>query len=306
VTASSLPVWRSLLFVPVTAQRFVDGAARRGADAIILDLEDSVAASEKERARGLVPEAAEIVSRGGADVVVRINRPLRLAVRDIEAAVGPRILALALPKVDSPEHVRLLAEIIDEVEAERGMTSGTTRLIAMVETAAAFFRIAEIARAHPRLCALNLGAEDFALSAGILPDAEGLFMPKQMAVFAARAAGIMPLGFIGTVAEFHDLDGFRQTIRRSRRLGFIGASVIHPSQIPILNEEFRPSPAEVDHARRVVAAYDKALAEGVGAVTVDGKMIDVPVVERARLVIEREAAIAVRESKMREIAAAAS
>jgi citrate lyase subunit beta / citryl-CoA lyase len=302
MTESSLPVWRSLLFVPVTAKRFVDGAARRGADAVILDLEDSVAASEKERARALVPEAAEIVSRGGADVVVRINRPLRLAVRDIEAAVGPRVLALALPKTDSPEHVRLLAEIIDEVEAERGMAPGTTRLTAMVETAAAFFHIAEIARAHPRLCALNLGAEDFALSAGILPEAEGLFMPKQMAVFAARAAGIMPLGFIGTVAEFHDLDGFRQTIRRSRRLGFIGASVIHPSQIPILNEEFRASPEEIDHARRVAAAYDEALAQGVGAVTVDGKMIDVPVVERARLLIEREHAIAAREAKMTEIA----
>jgi citrate lyase subunit beta / citryl-CoA lyase len=247
----------------------------------------------------LVPEAADIVSRGGADVVVRINRPLRLAVRDIEAAVGPGVLALALPKVDGPEHVQLLAEVVDEVEAERGMAPGTTRLIAMVETAAAFFRIAEIARAHPRLCGLNLGAEDFALSAGILPEAEGLFMPKQMAVFAARAAGIMPLGFIGTVAEFHDLDGFRQTIRRSRRLGFIGASVIHPSQVPILNEEFRPSPNEVDHARRVLAAYDKALAEGVGAVTVDGKMIDVPVVERARLLVEREGAIAAREAKMR-------
>src|SRR5216110_944667 len=116
-----LPVWRSLLFVPVTQRRFVDGAAKRGADAIILDLEDSVAASEKERARGLVPEAAEIVSRGGADVVVRINRPLRLAVRDIESAVGPGVLALALPKVDGPEHVRLLAEIIDEVESERGV-----------------------------------------------------------------------------------------------------------------------------------------------------------------------------------------
>jgi citrate lyase subunit beta / citryl-CoA lyase len=297
MTASSLPVWRSLLFVPVTARRFVDGAARRGADAIILDLEDSVAASEKERARGLVPEAAEIVSRGGADVVVRINRPLRLAVRDIEAAIGPRILALALPKVDSAEHVRLLAEIVDEVEAERGVARRTTRFIAMVETAAAFFRIADIARAHPRLCALTLGAEDFAVSAGILPEAEGLVMPKQMAVFAARAAGIVPLGFVGTVAEFHDLDGFRQTIRRSRRLGFIGASVIHPSQVPILNEEFRASPEELDHARRVVATYDEALAAGVGAVTVDGKMIDVPVVERARLLLEREAAIAAREAR---------
>jgi citrate lyase subunit beta / citryl-CoA lyase len=299
VTASLLPVWRSLLFVPVTARRFVDGAARRGADAIILDLEDSVAASEKERARTLVPEAADIVSRGGADVVVRINRPLRLAVRDIEAAIGLGVLALALPKVDGPEHVQLLAEIVDEVEAERGMAPGTTRLIAMVETAAAFFRIAEIARAHPRLCALNLGAEDFATSAGILPEAEALSMPKQMAVFAARAAGIMPLGFIGSIAEFHDLDGFRQTIRRSRRFGFIGASVIHPSQVPILNEEFRPSPNEVDHARRVLTAYDKALAEGVGAVTVDGKMIDVPVVERARLLVERAEAIAAREAKMR-------
>src|SRR5436853_5681240 len=236
MTAATLPVWRSLLFVPVTQRRFVDGSARRGADAIILDIEDSVAASEKERARTLVPEAAEIVSRGGADVVVRINRPLRLAVRDVEAAVGPGVLALALPKVDSPEHVGLLAEIVDEVEAERGMAPGATRFIAMVETAAAFFRIAEIARAHPRLCALNLGAEDFALSAGILPDAEGLFMPKQMAVFAARAAGIMPLGFIGTVAEFHDLDGFRQTIRRSGRLRFNGGSVIHARPDPVRHE----------------------------------------------------------------------
>jgi citrate lyase subunit beta / citryl-CoA lyase len=153
MTVTTLPVWRSLLFVPVTAKRFVDGAARRGSDAIILDLEDSMAASEKERARGLVPEAAEIVARGGADVVVRINRPLRLAVRDIEAVVGPRVLALALPEIDSPEHVRLIAEIVDEVEAEHGIARGTTRLIAMVETAAAFFRIAEIARADPRLCA---------------------------------------------------------------------------------------------------------------------------------------------------------
>ena len=98
----------------------------------------------------------------------------------------------------------------------------------------------------------------------------------------------MPMGFVGTVAEFHDLDAFRENVRRSRRLGFVGASVIHPSQVAILNEEFRPSAEEVDHASRVVAAYDKALAEGVGAVTVDGKMIDVPVVERARLLLDRE------------------
>src|ERR1051325_10904216 len=135
----------------------------------------------------------------------------------------------------------------------------------------------------------------------MLPESEGLLMPKQTCIFAARAAGIMPLGFVGTVAEFHELDGFRETVRRSRRLGFVGASVIHPSQIQILNEEFRPSAAEVEHASRVVAAYDKALAEGVGAVTVDGKMIDVPVVERAKLLLQREAAVAAREAKQQAV-----
>ncbi len=300
---ANLPVWRSLLFVPVTQRRFVEGAARRGADGIILDLEDSVAASEKERARSLVAEAAQLVSRGGADVIVRVNRPLRMTVRDLEAVVGTGVQAIALPKAESAQHVELVAEILDELEAERGIATGTTRMLAMVETCSAFFRIAEIAKASPRLVALNLGAEDFALSAGMPPTAEGLFMPKQMCVLAARAAGIMPMGFVGTVADFGDLDGFRETVRRSRRLGFVGASVIHPSQIPILNEEFRPSAAEVEHARRVVAAYDAALAEGVGAVTVDGAMIDVPVVERARLLLEREAAIAAREARMREMAA---
>jgi citrate lyase subunit beta/citryl-CoA lyase len=299
-----LPVWRSLLFVPVTQRRFVEGAAKRGADAIILDLEDSVAASEKERARTLVPEAAEIVSRGGADVVVRLNRPMRMTVRDLEAIIGPGVHAVALPKAESAQHVELVAEIMDELEAERGIPLGTTKMLAMVETASAFFRIAEIAKASSRLVGLNLGAEDFALSAGMLPEAEGLFMPKQMCVFAARGAGIMPLGFVGTVAEFHDLDGFRETVRRSRRLGFMGASVIHPSQVAILNEEFRASAAEIDHARRVVAAYDKALAEGVGAVTVDGKMVDVPIVERAKLLLERENAIAAREAKKQALAGA--
>jgi citrate lyase subunit beta/citryl-CoA lyase len=294
-----LPVWRSMLFVPVTQRRFVEGAARRGADAIILDLEDSVAASEKERARTLVAEAAGIVSAGGADVVVRLNRPLRMTVRDLEAVIGPGVHTVALAKAESAQHVQLVAEIIDELEVERGIALGTTKMLAMVETASAFFRIAEIARAHPRLVALNLGAEDFATSAGIMPEADALTMPKQMAVFAARAAGIMPMGFIGSIAEFHDLDAFRETIRRSRRFGFVGASVIHPSQVAILNEEFRPSAREVDHANRVVAAYDTALAEGVGAVTVDGKMIDVPVVERAKLLLDRETAIAAREAKKR-------
>jgi citrate lyase subunit beta/citryl-CoA lyase len=294
---SDLPVWRSLLFVPVTVRKFVEGAPARGADAIILDLEDSVPPAEKARARALIQDAAEIVARGGADVVVRINRPLRLAISDIEAAVSSRVHALALPKVESADHLCLLAEAIDEVEAERGMAVGATKLLAMVETATAFFAMPEIARAHPRVVAMTLGAEDFALSVGMLPEAEGLFFPKQQMIIAARAAGILPLGFLGTVADFGDLAAFRATIQRSRRLGFLGAACIHPSQVAILNEEYAPPAADVAHAERVVAAYEKATSEGVGAIVVDRKMIDVPVVERAQALLARHRAIAAREAR---------
>ena len=282
-----LPAWRSMLFVPVTRDKFVASAHTRGADAIILDLEDSVAESEKSRARGLVPAAAKEVSKNGADVLVRINRPWHQAFRDIEAVVGPGVAALMCPKVESPEHLGVIAEMLDALEVERGLKTGHTRLVALVETADAYFRVREIAKATPRLDALSLGAEDFATSVGMEPIGETLQAPKQTMIIAARAAGILPLGFMGTVADFDDLDAFRATIRRSRKFGFVGASCIHPSQVPILNEEFGWSDADVDRARRMVAAYDAAKAKGLGAVTFEGKMIDVPVVERAQALIRQ-------------------
>jgi citrate lyase subunit beta / citryl-CoA lyase len=297
---AALPVWRSMLFVPVTVEKYVARAAERGADALILDLEDSVPLAEKPRGREVLQDAAATVAKNGADVVVRINRPWRLAIPDIEAAVSPLVQALMLTKVESAEHVQMLAEVVDEIESQRGMALGTTKFVALVETASGFLRLPEIARAHPRLVALSIGAEDFALSVGMLPEAEGLFFPKQQMIIAARAAGILPLGFIGTVADFRDLDAFRATIRRSRRLGFAGASCIHPAQVAILNEEYRPSPDEVAQAERAVAAYDAATSTGIGAIEIDGKMIDVPVIERAKHVLARHRAVLAREAKMRK------
>jgi len=139
--------------------------------------------------------------------------------------------------------------------------------------------------------AISLGAEDFALSVGMLPEPEGLFYPKQHTIFAARAAGIQPLGFIGSIADYRDQDAFRAIVRRSRRLGFVGASCIHPLQVSVLNEEFAPTAEEVAQAERMVAVYDAALAAGTGAVEFEGRMIDIPVVERARRVLARMAAI---------------
>lgn len=297
---AALPVWRSMLFVPVTVAKYVDRAAERGADALILDLEDSVPAAEKPRGREVLQEAAKKVARNGADVVVRINRPWRMAIQDIEAAVSPAVQALMLTKIESAEHVQMIAEVVGEIEAERGMTLGATKFVALVETASGFLRLAEIARSHPRLVALSIGAEDFALSVGMLPEAEGLFFPKQQMIIAARAAGVLPLGFIGTVADFRDLDAYRVAIRRARRLGFAGASCIHPSQVAILNEEYRPSPDEVAEAERAVAGYDAATSAGIGAIEIDGKMIDVPVIERAKNVLARHRAVLAREAKARQ------
>ena len=185
---NDLPAWRSLLFVPVTAEKFVRTGADRGADGIILDLEDAVAPSEKERARTLIADAIPQVSRKGADVLVRVNRPWRLLVRDLEAAVIPGISALMLTKVDSPEHVLAVADIVEELEGERGLPSGKIQFVVLVETAAGFFRIEAIAKSHPRVVALSLGTEDFTADVGMLPDPEGLLYPKQHTLFAARAA----------------------------------------------------------------------------------------------------------------------
>lgn len=291
-----LPAWRSLLFVPVIREAFVAKAHARGADAIILDLEDSVPETEKDRARGLVGAAAQEVGKSGADVVVRINRPWHQAFRDIEAVVGPRVMALMCPKVESPEHLRVIAEMLDSLEAQRGLSPGHTRLVALMESADAYFRVQEIAKATPRLDALSLGAEDFALSVGMEPIGEVLQGPKQTVIIAARAAGILPLGFMGTVADFADLAAFRATVRRSRKFGFAAATCVHPSQIAILNEEYGASGEEVERARRMIAAYNDAMDRGLGAVTFEGRMIDVPVVERAKALLRQAERLAARRS----------
>jgi citrate lyase subunit beta / citryl-CoA lyase len=245
---SELPVWRSLLYVPVNVEKFVDKAHTRGADCIQLDLEDSVPPAQKAQARTLVEKAAARVRRGGADVVVRINQPLALAVRDLEHSILPDVDGIACTKIDSASHVKLLDELVSDLEEKRGMKVGHTRFITMIETADAFSRIDEIPRASARVAAMNIGGEDFALDCAMQPDEDVLLHPKQRMIIAARAARVMPLGFIGTVADFSDWERFRQMVRRSRRFGFDGAGCIHPGQVTVVNEEYTPSAEEVEYA----------------------------------------------------------
>jgi citrate lyase subunit beta/citryl-CoA lyase len=275
-------LWRSLLYVPVTSERFVAKAHERGADAIVLDFEDAVAPSEKERARGLVADAAARVGQGGADVLVRVNRPWRLAVRDLEAAIGLDVDAVVLPKVDHAEHVLALAEIAASVEEERGLAVGYTRFFPRIEGPKGLLNAVGIAGAHPRVVAIGLGSSDYTISAGMEAGGAGNAMASFVVVNAARAAGIVPIGLVSSIVDFGDLDAFRRVAEESRALGLRGAPCVHPSQVPILNEVFTPTPDELARARRVVDEYERALAAGVGAITVDGEFVDVPFYEQAK------------------------
>jgi len=292
-----LPVWRSLMYVPVNVEKYVDKAHTRGADCIQLDLEDSVPASEKGAARKLVAAAAKRVRRGGADVVVRINSPRELAEPDLDSSIDESVDGIAVTKAQSPDHVRRIDEFISNLETRRGMRVGRTRLIAMIETPGAFFQMPAIAHASERLAAMNIGGEDFALETGMEPTEETLLMPKQQMIFAARAAGIMPLGFIASVAGYGDWEAFGRMVRRSRQFGFMGAGCIHPGQVPIVNREYSPSVDEVAYARRIVEENAQHEAAGRASWSLDGKMIDVPVVVRAQRLLARHAAIQAREAK---------
>ncbi|UOM33111.1 CoA ester lyase [Acuticoccus sp. I52.16.1] len=287
MTADEPPLWRSLLYVPVTSERFVAGAGRRGADAVILDLEDSIPPDRKAAARAALPGAVDALAGCGSDIVVRVNAELRHLAADIEAAVRPGVDALCLPKVRSADHVRLIAELVDALERERELPAGRISFIVLIETLDALGAAGAIAAAHARVAALSLGDEDFATDAGIAACEATLAGPKQAVVFAAHRHRRLALGTLDTIADFGDVDGYAALAARSRRFGFDGAPCIHPTQVAPLNAAFTPSADEAAEADAVLAAFAAAAREGRGAVAAGGRMIDAPAVVRARAVQDR-------------------
>lgn len=298
MTAPVHPVWRSGLFVPVNVERFLAKASSRGADAIQLDLEDSIAPGDKADARRALPAAVERIRREGrSDVLVRINQPLELAVRDLEAAVLPGVDGIMVTKAEGADHLRLLDELVSRLEEARGIPDRTIRFAVLIEAPGPLAQAHAIARATPRNIALSLGAEDYATAVGGEPTGEVLLMPKQQIVQAARAHGLMPMGTIGTVADYSDLEDYKRVVRQSASFGFVGASAIHPAQVPVLNAGFTPSPQAVAQAEKIVAMDREAAAAGRGSFALDGKMIDIPIVYRAAALLARARAIAAREQR---------
>lgn len=286
------PVWRSLQYVPAHVEKYVSSPHISDADAVILDLEDSVPADRKALARAGLAHAIATVGRTGADVLVRVNDG-DMGALDIEAAVRPGVAALVIPKVRDAARLRHLDRLVTDAEGRAGVSPGTVRFVVLIETADGFLDMLAIARATPRVIAISLGNEDFALDLGMEASDETLAMPRQQLVIVAAAASIMPLGLMGVATRFDDPDAYRALALKSRRFGFVGSSCIHPSQIAILNEAFSPGSEQLVEAGRIVAEAVEAERAGRGAFSIDGRMVDRPMVVRAEALLRKQQAILV-------------
>ncbi|MEC8091334.1 MAG: CoA ester lyase [Pseudomonadota bacterium] len=280
-------MWRSLLFIPVLEGRFIAKAAERGADAIILDLEAGVADDRKAEARGVL---GSVVARLSSDVTttVRINAEREAASLDLDVAVIPGVSALHLALCEDPDHVREVADRVSQLEKEREIAPGTVRLVAMLESPAALLRAREIATASPRMAGLTLGMEDYATAMGTTPNADLLRPACYQITQAARAAGIAPLAVPASMANFRDAEEMESAAGWARRIGAVGGYAVHPVQVEILNRVFAPSEEEIAWARRVTDAAAQAKQDGAGVFMVDGRMVDLPIITRARAIIDRQ------------------
>lgn len=279
-------ILRSLLFVPGDRAEMIEKAPRYGADALILDLEDGVAPDAKPRARQIIAEALEKGFPPGLPVLVRINGIASGALEDdLGAALRARADAVCLPKCNAPEEIEAIDARLRLLEDQWGVQRGRLRVIPMIESARGVLNAAAIARSHARVAAVGFGAEDFTADIGVTRTREGgeVRFARAAVSLAAHAAGVDPLD--GIYADFRDPDGLRADTAAARALGYTGKMVIHPGQVSTVHAAFAPSPADVEHARRILAAFDDARARGAGVAVVDGAMVDRPVVLRAQRIL---------------------
>ena len=281
-------IMRSWMFVPGHQRRMIDKAYNLKLDVAMFDIEDGVPPGEKDTARAMM---AETLARPSPGILrfVRIHPAgTKEMAADLPAVIRPGLNGLTLTKVHCPEDVSQVSAILDEREEEAGLQRGSVRLLATIESARGLVQAAAIAASSPRLVGLMFGAEDFAIDLGMFNLRQGkagdFLYARSALVVAAASEGLQAIDRV--YVDIRNPAGLEQDTRFARDLGFTGKALIHPAQIEVVEQVFRPTDAEVEYARRVVAAFEAAEAEGAGAVAVDGQMVDLPVVERARRALQ--------------------
>ena len=278
-----MELFRSLIFVPGNRRDMLEKARQFDADVVVADLEDSVPPAEKLNARQIVAEISPGLSGGGRKVLVRVNSLDTGLTRDeLSALAGPHLYGLSIGKVESTWDIVECDRIASAVEREAGLEAGHLKIIPWIENARAVMRAYEIASASPRIVGLAFGAEDYTDDMGVqrTDGAEEVYFPRAMVAVAARAAGVAALA--SPYVRYRDHEGLRTEIELDLKLGYVGKFAIHPGQLDIINSMFSPGADEVAYARRVVEAWEQAVVSGRGSTSLDDRMIDVPVVKRAR------------------------
>jgi len=297
-------VRRSKLYVPVNREKFVAKAWTRGADCIILDLEDSIAPSDKASARKMVADALPRVQKGGADVQVRINRGLEK--EDLDAIVGPGLTGVMIPKCETPEEIKNLDELVARLEKQRGLEEGKIQFDLIFETARGMINVDRVAGSSHRIVSITTGQADLSVDLGFTRFKElnfqQYFYAENRLLYAACAAKVQPHG-IGAQSDvdFASVsmgpEAMRNACRHAFWMGFMGTSVIHPGWIKAANEGFTPDREEVARAKKLKPALDEAYARGQGSVSVDGRMYDVANRKRVTDLLARAAAVEKREAE---------
>ena len=274
---------RSLIFVPGNRANMLEKARDFPADVIVADLEDSVPPGEKVAARDMVQQVGPGLSAHGQKLMVRLNSlDTGLTKDELDAVIGPHLYGVSLGKVESTFDIREMERIAGALEASHGLERGRLRLIPWLESARGVHFAYEIATASPRIVGVAFGGEDYTQDMGVrrTESGEEVYHARAQVAVAARAARVVALD--GVYVRFRDQEGLEADVGRAVSLGYKGKFAIHPSQIDTFNRMFSPWPEDVEYARRVVEAWEEAEAEGRGSVALDGNMVDVPVVKRAR------------------------
>jgi len=289
---------RTMMFLPGNNPSMITDAHIYGPDSVMIDLEDATSVTQKDAARFLVSEALKTIDYKTTERVVRINGlDTPFGADDIRAVVKAGVDVIRLPKTDTPDDIIAVDKLITEVEKEIGR-EGQTLMMAAIESARGVLNAKEIALASPRMMGIALGAEDYVTNLKTSRSKHGweLYYAREAIVLAARNAGIYC--FDTVYSDVNNMEGFKQEVQFIKDLGFDGKSCIHPKQVRAVHEIYTPTPKEIEKALRVINGAKEAEAKGSGVISVDGKMVDAPIIARAYRVLElAKASGAYREVK---------
>ncbi len=284
---------RSMLFTPGNNMRMITKAGLLGADAVIFDLEDSVPMPDKETARLFVRDGIADAAACGVQVFVRINAfDTGLSHQDLEWVVGPGLNGIVLPKAQTGEDVTALSALLESMERRKNLAPGSPAIVPILESAKGVVNAYAIAAASPRVVAIAFGGVDFSRDMAVKPTKDGveLFYPRAQIAVSARAAGVWSIDT--PCISVNDPAQLKADAQTAKRLGFRGKLLIHPLQVGPVNEVFSPDTADVAYARKIVEAFDEAQKQGQGAISFEGKMVDVANYRQAKDLLDAARAIA--------------